>query len=128
MYRVASLVAVSACVFAGATGVRGQAASTPACDADNGGLTLPAGFCAKVIADDLGAARNLVVAPNGDVYVSIRAGARAPGQPPQPGFLMALRDTNGDGTMDQKEKFGTNGATGLVLRNGYLYFATHDVD
>jgi glucose/arabinose dehydrogenase len=123
-YRVAGLMAVSACLLVGATSVRGQAASSPACDADNGGLTLPAGFCAKVIADDLGAARNLVVAPNGDVYVSVRAGARAPGQPPQPGFLVALRDTNGDGAMDQKEKFGTNGATGLVLRNGYLYFAT----
>ena len=124
MYRVSSLVAVFACVIAGVAGVHGQGATTPACDADNGGLTLPAGFCAKVIADDIGAARNLVVAPNGDVYVSIRAGARAPGQPPQPGYLMALRDTDGDGTMDQKEKFGTNGATGLVLRNGYLYFAT----
>jgi glucose/arabinose dehydrogenase len=124
MYRVAGLMIVLASVWASAAGVQGQAASTPACDADNGGLTLPAGFCAKVIADNLGAARNLVVAPNGDVYVSVRAGARAPGQPPQPGFLMALRDTNGDGTMEQMEKFGTNGATGLVLRNGYLYFAT----
>ena len=37
---------------------------------------------------------------------------------------MALRDTDGDGKMDQKERFGTSGATGMVLRNGYLYFAT----
>lgn len=110
--------------MAGSTGIGAQRPSAPACDADNGGLTLPAGFCAKVVATDLGAARNLVVAPSGDVYVSIRSGARAPGQPPQPGFLMALRDTNGDGTFEQKERFHTAGATGLVLRNGYLYFAT----
>ena len=124
MHRVMSLLALSVCVIAGSTGVAGQRAAAPACDPDNGGLTLPAGFCAKVVATDLGAARNLVVTPSGDVYVSIRSGARAPGQPPQPGFLMALRDTNGDGTLDQKERFGATGATGLVLRNGYLYFAT----
>ena len=106
-----------ACVrvrMAGSTGIGAQRPSAPACDPDNGGLTLPAGFCAKVVATDLGATRNLVVAPSGDVYVSIRSGARAPGQPPQPGFLMALRDTNGDGTFDQKERFHTAGATGLV--------------
>ncbi|MCC6992888.1 MAG: sorbosone dehydrogenase, partial [Acidobacteria bacterium] len=99
-------------------------ASAPGCDPGNGGLTLPAGFCAQVVADDLGAARNLAVAANGDVYVSIRTGVRAPGQPMQPGYLMGLRDTNGDGTLDRKERFGTVGATGLVLRNGYLYYAT----
>ena len=118
------LCALSVCVLAASTGMAGQRAAAPACDPDNGGLTLAPGFCAKVVADDLGAARNLVVAPNGDVYVTIQRGVRAPGQPPQPGFLMALRDTNGDGTLDQREKFGTNGATGIVLRNGYLYFAT----
>ena len=65
---------------------RASAPPQPACDPGNGGLTLPAGFCAKVIADDLGYARNLAVAANGDLYVSIRTGARAPGQPMQPGL------------------------------------------
>ena len=37
------------------------------CDADNGGITLPAGFCAVVVADRLGAARHMAVTPNGDV-------------------------------------------------------------
>ena len=55
--------------------VGGQA--RPSCDPDNGGLTLPAGFCALVIADNLGVARNLAVAANGDVCVSIRTGPRA---------------------------------------------------
>ena len=47
-------------------------ASLPACDPDNGGITLPDGFCALVVADGLGAARHLTVAPNGDIYVAIR--------------------------------------------------------
>src|SRR5690348_17412575 len=41
------------------------------CDADNGGITLPAGFCATVFADNLGAARHIAVRTNGDVYVAI---------------------------------------------------------
>ena len=49
------------------------------CDPDNGGLTLPAGFCAGVIADNLGTARNLVVAANGDLFVSVRSGASRAG-------------------------------------------------
>ena len=119
-------VALLACTFAvsGAAVVRGQRAAAPSCDADNGGLKLPAGFCALVIADNLGEARNLVVAPNGDIFVSLRTGPRAEGQPPQPGYILGMRDTNGDGKIDVKEKFGTNGATGIRLRNGYLYYAT----
>ncbi len=49
-------------------------AAAPACDPDNGGITLPAGFCALVAADGLGAARHIVVAPNGDLYVALQSG------------------------------------------------------
>ena len=48
------------------------AAAAPACDPDNGGITLPAGFCALVAADGLGPARHIAVAPNGDVYVALQ--------------------------------------------------------
>ena len=44
----------------------------PACDSDNGGITLPDGFCAAVVADGLGTARHIEVAANGDVYVSLQ--------------------------------------------------------
>jgi glucose/arabinose dehydrogenase len=123
MNPVTKLLALAA-VLSCWTVLDAQRSATPACDPGNGGLTLPPGFCATVIADDLGYARNLAIADNGDVYVSIRTGAREPVQPMQPGYLMGLRDTDGDGKMDQKERFGTSGATGVVLRNGYLYFAT----
>ena len=114
MTRFLTLLALTGIVTT-SLAVDARQASAPGCDPGNGGLTLPAGFCAQVVADDLGAARNLAVAANGDVYVSIRTGVRAPGQPMQPGYLMGLRDTNGDGTLDRKERFGTVGATGLVL-------------
>ncbi len=93
-------------------------AAAPACDPDNGGITLPAGFCALVVADNVGPARHLTVAPNGDVFVSLENGRG------QKGGVVALRDTDGDGRADVKERFGDEGATGITLRNGYLYFAT----
>ena len=120
--RLSVAASIVGCI-AGAATMHGQKKGF-ACDKDNGGLTLPSGFCAGVIADNLGTARNLVVAPNGDIFVSVRSGPTVQGQPPQPGFILGLRDTNGDGKIDLQEKFGTQGATGIRLRNGYLYYAT----
>src|SRR3954451_12814477 len=111
----ACLVAGSA-VFALVLTVNGQ--PKIACDPDNGGLKLPQGFCALVVANDLGAARHLAVAPNGDLYVSLMTGR---GQTPG---IVALRDTNGDGKMDVTERFGDKSSTGIALRNDYLYVAT----
>src|SRR4051812_15554566 len=115
---------IAGLAFIGFATIQGQRPKTFTCDADNGGLTLPAGFCAGVIADNLGGARNLVVAPNGDLFVAFRTGLLVDGQPPPPGYIMGLRDTDGDGKIDLKEKFGTAGPTGIRLRNGYLYYAT----
>src|ERR1700747_1424812 len=86
-----------------------------ACDPDNGGLKLPQGFCALVVADGLGTARHLVVAPNGDVYVALRGGHPGTG-----GGVAALRDADGDGKFEIKERFGSGSSTGIGLRNGYL--------
>jgi glucose/arabinose dehydrogenase len=97
-------------------------AQKPACDADNGGITLPAGFCAEVVADGLGEARHIAVAPNGDVYVALLT-RPAPGGAVAGGGIVALRSTTGDGKFDMKESFGTGSSTGVALRNGYLYVA-----
>jgi len=48
--------------------------TTQVCADDNGGITLAAGFCATVFADNIGHARHLVVAPNGVVYVNTWSG------------------------------------------------------
>ncbi len=88
-------------------------AAAPTCDPDNGGITVPAGFCAFIAADNLGTARHLVVAANGDVYVAL-----------QNGGVAALRDTTGEGRFETQEKFGSTSVTGIALRNGYLYIAT----
>ena len=97
----------------------GAAADEPArlgCDEDNGGLALPAGFCALVVADRIGPARHLTVAPNGDLYVALAKGAAG-------GGIAALRDGDGDGRMEQVERFGDQNGTGIEVHGDYLYFA-----
>ncbi len=42
-------------------GGQSVATANDPCDADNGGIVLDEGFCAMVVADDLGEARHLVV-------------------------------------------------------------------
>src|SRR5256886_4477341 len=117
MNRVLS-VAVAA---AGAAFVlsRVGGAGAPACDPDTGGIKLPQGFCAAVVADNLGQARHLAVAPNGDLFVSLQGGRGGAG-----GGIVALRDADGDGKFETKEQFGQGSATGIGLRNGYIYYAT----
>ena len=91
------------------------AANLPKPDVDNGGLTLPPGFGAVVVADKLKPLRNLTVAPNGDLYAKTRQAG-----------IYALRDTDGDGRADQTEEFGSGGGTGIALRGDWLYHSTDD--
>jgi glucose/arabinose dehydrogenase len=97
----------------------------PACAPDNGGITLPAGFCATVFADSVGGARHVAVAANGDVFVARsspgrpRAGSES-GQGARVGVL-ALRDADGDGRADRRDEFGRAGGTGIAVTPGWVY-------
>src|SRR2546427_4763618 len=51
-----------------------RAAMKQVCADDNGGITLPARFCAAVFAGNIGHAPPLVVAPHGAVYVHTGSG------------------------------------------------------
>src|SRR5690349_14239610 len=66
----------------------------PSGDPDKGGLFLPAGFEAVVVADSVGSARHLAVNDNGDIYVKLRF------IKDDKGGNVALRDTNQDGKAD----------------------------
>jgi glucose/arabinose dehydrogenase len=98
------------------------------CASDNGGIALPAGFCAVVVADltmgdTTAAARHLVVLPSGDVFVAINSPRNQ-----QPDFgIVSLRDTDGDGRADQQDRFSAGvGGSGLAWRNGQLFFGAND--
>jgi glucose/arabinose dehydrogenase len=98
------------------------AAKPPACDPGNGGIQLPPGFCALVVANNIGTARHIAAAPNGDIYVGLQANGNQ-------GGVVALHDANGDGRFEITEKIGQDSITGVALRNGYLYVAKfHSVE
>jgi glucose/arabinose dehydrogenase/mono/diheme cytochrome c family protein len=99
-------------------------AALPAPDADDGGISLPPGFRALVVADNLVVGkkvgntserlRGLAIAPNGDIYAKGKAGK-----------IWALRDTNGDGRIDWIEEFGPgDGGTHIMFHDGWLYHSS----
>jgi glucose/arabinose dehydrogenase len=104
-----------------------QTASTSKCATDNGGITLPSGFCATVFANGIGHARHIAVGSNGDVYVNTWSGPYYQGPTHPGGFIVALRDTTGDGKADIIKRFGPDaqlqngGGTGIGFYKGALY-------
>lgn len=103
------------------------AATASYCDPDDGGLTLPAGLCAVVFADEVGAARHLVVDTDGDVYVQRNPTGRRTEdgfEVDDPGGVLALRDVDGDGRADLREVVNEVPGTGIGLYDGHLYFGT----
>lgn len=98
------------------------------CDSDNGGISLPPGFCAVVVADLVidGAparARHLAVTPSGEVFVAINS----PGNR-NPSFgIVGLRDKDGDGRADERSQFSPGlGGSGLAWREARLYLGAND--
>ena len=122
-------VVVVACgkTDAGSAPASSSVATTAAgCPGDNGGLTLPAGFCATIFADSIGHARHAVVASDGVVYVNTWSGSYYTTPAHAGGFIVALRDTNNDGRADVVARFGEAepkgaGGTGIGIYNGNLY-------
>ena len=85
--------------------------------ADNAGLTLPQGFKAITLAENIGSARHIVVTPQNDIYVHL---AR-----PQNGKGIVVLHDNGGPKADVKASFGNFGGTGIGINNGYLYASSN---
>ncbi|PBQ31109.1 sorbosone dehydrogenase [Sphingobacteriaceae bacterium] len=85
-------------------------------DADNAGLTLPAGFGALKVADEVGPARHLAITPEGHVFIKL-----------------AYPDKDGNGIVFLKAKgndytkigFAPYGGTGIFLKDNYLYASSN---
>ncbi|MFK8068851.1 MAG: sorbosone dehydrogenase family protein [Gammaproteobacteria bacterium] len=86
------------------------------CDADSGGLILPEGFCALIVADHIPFLRHIAVNQNGDIYGS-RRNRRL-----ERGGLVGIRDTDGDGKADLIEEITDQPGLGIKIYNGSLYF------
>jgi glucose/arabinose dehydrogenase len=86
-------------------------------NSDNGGLTLPTGFSAIVVANETGKGRHIDVNANGDIYVALRQQSDKKG-------IVCLRDTTGDGKADVIEYTGKHLGTGIKIHKGFLYFGS----
>lgn len=80
--------------------------------ADSAGLTLPQGFSAVAIADNLGIARHIAVTPQNDIYIHLA-------RPKDGKAIVVLHENAGKATV--KTAFSNVGGTGLALHGGYLY-------
>ncbi|HSM35182.1 MAG TPA: PQQ-dependent sugar dehydrogenase [Longimicrobiales bacterium] len=94
---------------------------THACAPDNGGITLPSGFCATVFAENLGAARHMAIRDDGIMFVMVR-----PGRGGEGGGMIALRDADGDGTAETRTDVPVEGGTGVALDGDWVYYAPND--
>ena len=93
------------------------ALQSPTCDADNGGLKLPPGFCASVVAKDLIGVRHLAISPDGSIFA---------GRQGKDGGLYYLRDTTGDGKIDLVSRIFDTAGTGVVWTPDAVYFSPED--
>ena len=120
LFPLISMFMLSGCGGSSADSAESHAGADVVCDADNGGITLPDGFCASIVADSLGSSRHIAVAPNGDIYVKSRS---------DQGGIIALSDTDGDYKIDVTERFssmtepgsGIQWETGMVVHDGYIW-------
>jgi glucose/arabinose dehydrogenase len=124
---------VASCAIAITAPHESRAADAAACPADDSGLTLPAGFCATILADGIGHARHLVVSEAGVIYVNTWSGRYFGNDTPHAGgFLVALKDSQAAGKADVNERFGETvqsggaGGTGIGIYKGWLYAELND--
>jgi len=116
MKTLQSLLAVFALLILLITGCNSDKSKVklPKPDENNAGLTLPKGFGAIVTADNVGKARHMAVRDNGDLFVKLRV-------PNDGNAIIALRDNDNNGIMDEEKGFMPYGGTGIAVYNGYLY-------
>jgi glucose/arabinose dehydrogenase/cytochrome c5 len=130
--RVALMMSAGLLAAGGVTGValqRPAMAQGTACP--TGGLSLSPGFCAAIVADNLGHVRHMAQGPDGTIYANTWSGMYYVGQPPPPGgFLLAIKP-KGDGKAEVA-RFGQTpadkiaGGTGVQVYNGYVYAEVDD--
>jgi glucose/arabinose dehydrogenase len=89
-----------------------NAGNKSATDAENAGLTLPSGFNAVAVAENLGSARHLVITPQNDIYVHLASAKDGKG-------ILVLHENDNKTTL--KSSFANYGGTGIFIKDGYLY-------
>jgi glucose/arabinose dehydrogenase len=99
------------------TSENADSSKTAGVAAASAGLTLPEGFNAAILAEDLGGTRHIAVSPQGDIFVKL-------GKPKDGKGILVLHENNGK--TEVKNGFGDYEGTGIYLKNGYLYTSSNE--
>ena len=129
-----AVTAAGAALFIGSpfSTAKQPAPGQAACANDEAGLSLPPGFCATIFADNIGHARHMAIAPDGTLYVNTWMSRYFRTPPPEGGFIVALRDRDGDGKAEQIDRFGSTpgpsdgGGTGIAIWKNGLFVQVGD--
>jgi glucose/arabinose dehydrogenase len=137
--RLPLIAALAVTALAGAAltlragGIAPARAADPATCSNDAGLSLPPGFCATIFADKIGPGRGMAIGPDGTLYVNTLSSLVIQNKPdPKLGYLVALRDSDGDGKADVIERFGPTpddksiGGTGVAIWRGGLFVEQDD--
>jgi glucose/arabinose dehydrogenase len=90
------------------------------------GVTPPDGFCMKYFAQ-IGEARSLSIAPNGDVFVGAPGRATSGGATGGPSAIMVLSDDDHNGIAEGTMFAGAiEDVHAVVVAGGYVYFTTQE--
>lgn len=81
-------------------------------------IKLPAGFQSALVAKDLGRARHIAVAANGDIYVKLERLKDGKG-------IYRLQDENKDGVYESISGFGDYIGTGIIIKGKTLYASSN---
>lgn len=103
-------------IFAAATAVSGGFRDIPQNETD---LKLPAGFTARIFADDIGRARHLAVTPQGNVFVKLSRLNNGHG-------IVMLQDIDKDGKAEKQTGFGDFPGTGIAVTRDHLYASSDE--
>ncbi len=81
--------------------------------------SVPPGFTATIIAENLAGARHMAVNNQGGIYVKLSKLKDGKG-------IIYLKDANGDGNYKIQNAFGDYPGTGIYIRDSYLYASSNE--
>lgn len=100
-----------------------SSAVRPSCLGEALAFRLPPGFCASTFAEGVKFGRHMTVAEDGRVFVVVNRldeNASATSH----GSIVSLRDSDGDGRADQRERFGSIYGSEIKWRSPHLYVSS----
>ncbi|HEY5461639.1 MAG TPA: PQQ-dependent sugar dehydrogenase [Hanamia sp.] len=112
----ALITVVTLCIFSFTKISSLQSGHLHKVNADNAGLTLPAGFNASIVADHLGEVRHIAVTKEGNIYAKLGGTKNGKG-------ILFLKDNNGN--LEEQNGFGDYGGTAMRIHDGYLYASSN---